>query len=137
MKRDIERDIWCEMWYSTKIKIKGAVKYGAYQVLLVLIIGSAVCNWQYLLMVCGCVCVYILPPWRLLPSARCLQHTWWPGSTIMCCEYYSGCFCQVHLSRYLKMSYFTSKDENSSQTQNWRENDMIYWRPAKRWYILT
>ena len=27
-------------------------------------------------MVFVCVCVYTLPPWRLLPTARCLTHTW-------------------------------------------------------------
>ena len=27
-------------------------------------------------MVFVCVCVYTLPPWRLLPTARCLRHTW-------------------------------------------------------------
>ena len=32
-------------------------------------------------------------------------------STNMCCEYYSRCFCQVPSSPFLKMSYFTSKDE--------------------------
>ena len=33
---------------------------------------------------------------------------------ILCCEYLSGCFCQVPLSPRLKMSYVTSNDENSS-----------------------
>ena len=81
------------------------------------------------------MCVYILPPWRLLPSGRCPRHTWGHGSTILCCEYWSGFFRQVPSSRYLKMSYFTSKDEISSHTQNWTENDTIYWRPTKRyWY---
>ena len=47
------------------------------------------------------------------------------GSTILCCEYLSGCFYQVHSSPYLKMSYFTSKDENSSHHKLER----------KRWYI--
>ena len=36
-----------------------------------------------------CVCVYTLPPWRLLPSAKCLRHTWGYGSTMLCCEYYT------------------------------------------------
>ena len=42
------------------------------------------CKMEYQ---CVCVCVYILPPWRLLPSARCSRHTWGYGSTILCCEY--------------------------------------------------
>ena len=36
---------------------------------------------------CVCACLYILPPWRLFPSARCPRHTWGYGSTILCCEY--------------------------------------------------
>ena len=39
------------------------------------------------------------------------------GSTMSCCEYYTLCLCQVPSSRYLKISYFTSKDENSSADQ--------------------
>ena len=66
--------------------------------------------------VCVCVCVYILPPWRLFPSARCPRHTWGHGSTILCCEYQLTALCQVPSSPYLKMSYFTSKDENSSRS---------------------
>ena len=40
-------------------------------------------SWIYF----SCVCVYILSPWRLLPSAKCPRHTWGYGSTILCCEY--------------------------------------------------
>ena len=32
------------------------------------------------------------------------------GPMILCCEYSSGCFCQVPLSLFLNLSYFTSKD---------------------------
>ena len=32
------------------------------------------------------------------------------GSTILCCEYLSGCFCQVPSSLFPNLSYFTSKD---------------------------
>ena len=46
---------------------------------------------------------------------RILGHSWGYGSTILCCEYYAGRFCQVTLSPYLKMLYFTSEDENSSE----------------------
>ena len=34
-------------------------------------------------------------------------------SMILCCEDSAGCFCQVPSSPYLKILYFTSKDENS------------------------
>ena len=37
--------------------------------------------------VCVCVYIYILSPWRLLPSAKCPRHTWGYGSAILCCEY--------------------------------------------------
>ena len=47
------------------------------------------------------------------------------GSTILCCEYLSVCFCQVPSSPHLKMSYFTSKDENSSP-QHTREKTIWY-----------
>ena len=63
-----------------------------------------------------CMCVYILPPWRLLPSARCPRHTLGHRSTILCCEYQMTALCQVRSSPYLKMSYFTSKDENSNRS---------------------
>ena len=39
----------------------------------VLCVCLCVCVCVY---VCVCVCVYILLPWMLLPSARCLRHTW-------------------------------------------------------------
>ena len=34
-----------------------------------------------------CVCGYILPQWRLVPSAKFPRHTWGCGSMILCCEY--------------------------------------------------
>ena len=39
------------------------------------------------------------------------------GSTMLCCEYHSRCFCQVPSSTYLKMSYVTSKDKTSAHLQ--------------------
>ena len=75
--------------------------------------------------VCVCVCVYILPQWRLLRSAKCPRHTSGYGSTIFCCEYLLTALCQVPSSPYLKMSYFTSKDEKLQPFSYWRENDMI------------
>ena len=65
---------------------------------------------------CVCVCVYILPPWMFLPSAKCPRHTWGYGSTVLCCEYKLTALCQVPSWPYLKMPYFTSKDENSSRS---------------------
>ena len=73
-----------------------------------------VCVYQCVC-VCVCVCVFIFLHregfFRLQDVQDILERY---GSTILCCEYLFGCFCQVALSPYLKMSYFTSKDENSS-----------------------
>ena len=69
---------------------------------------------------CACVrvsvrvCVYIFHHegfFRLQDVQDILERY---ESTILCCEYLSGCFCQVPSSPYLKISNFTSKDENSS-----------------------
>ena len=81
--------------------------------------------FNYLLIACVCVCVFVCvcmcvslfvlfhrkDSFRL---RRCLGHTWGYGSAILCCEYYSRCFCQVPSFPFLKMSYFTSKDETSA-----------------------
>ena len=57
------------------------------------------------------------------------------GSTILCCEYLSGCFCQVPSSPYLKMSYFTSKDENSSHHKLERKRYDILTASEKMIYV--
>ena len=46
-------------------------------------------------------------------------------------------FCQVPSSLFLNLSYFTSKDENSSRPLT-GEKTIWYnvWNPSKRWYIL-
>ena len=56
-------------------------------------------------------------------------------STILCCEYLSGYFCQVPSSPYLKMSYFTFKDENSSQHKLERKRYDILMASEKIIYI--
>ena len=60
-----------------------------------------------------CVCVYTLPPvgFFWLHDVFDIREKF--GSTIFCCEY-SVSFCQVPSSLFLNLSYFTSKDENSS-----------------------
>ena len=85
--------------------------------------------------VCVCVCVYTLSPsgfFRLQDVCDILEMF---RSTIFCCEYCQG----------LLPSSFVSVSENvifhpqrwkRQPAQNWRENDMIYWWPAKRRYIL-
>ena len=60
---------------------------------------------------------------------RCLGNTWGYGSMILCCKYYVRCFCPVSSSPYLKMSYFTSRDENSSEHKLERKRYDILYRP--------
>ena len=68
--------------------------------------------------VCMFVCVFILfyrePSFNLQDFSDILQGY---GSTMLCCEYHSRCFCQVPSSTYLKMSYVTSKDKTSAHLQ--------------------
>ena len=68
--------------------------------------------------VCACVCVFIL--FHLEGFFR-LQDVWdiikGYRSEILCCEYHSRCFCQVPSSPFLKMSYFTSKDETLARRE--------------------
>ena len=87
--------------------------------------------------VCVCVCVRVCVFiffhregfFRLQDIQDMLERY---GSTILCCEYSSGCFCQVPSSLFPNLSYFTSKDVTPARRKNWRENDMIYCAPAKR-----
>ena len=73
--------------------------------------GGGVC-------VCVCVCVFILFHregfFRLQDVGDILEGY---GSTMLCYEYHSRCFYQVPSSRYLKMPYFTSKDETPARRQ--------------------
>ena len=55
------------------MQIKGAVKYSAYQDLLVLISSSAVCNWQYLLIVYPalvCLLYFVEKAWELIAKSK-------------------------------------------------------------------
>ena len=83
--------------------------------------------------VCACVCVFIFFHregfFRLQHVKDMLERF---RSTILCCEYLSGCFCQVPSSLFPNLSYFTSKDVTPARRKNWREKDMIYCAPAKR-----
>ena len=60
-----------------------------------------------------CVCVYTLPPVGFFRLHDIFDIREKFGSTIFCCEC-SVSFCQVPSSLFLNLSYFTSKDENSS-----------------------
>ena len=82
-----------------------------------------------------CVCVFIL---FYRGGFFRLQDVWdileGYGSTMLCCKYYSRCFCEVSSSPFLNMSYFTSEDETPA-CRNWRKNDMMQ-DSAERWYML-
>ena len=80
-------------WSSTKIK-------------------PSVCVCVCVCVVSVCVCVFMIFHRKGFFCLQwCLGHTWEYRSMILCCEYYSRCFCQVPSSPFPKMSYFTSKDE--------------------------
>ena len=80
--------------------------------------------------VCVCLCLCVFIPFHLLASSDC-------KASLICLrcsdqlsfvESISRGFCQVPSSQILNLSYFTSKDENSS----WQ----LLERKRMRWYIL-
>ena len=103
-------------------------------------------RWQYVLhiiftadvcvcVVCVCMCLY---SFTLVASSDCnnirdILEMY--GSTILCCEY-----CWVLLaSSFISVSksiIIHVQRRNSNTLANCRDNDMIYWQPAKKWYIL-
>ena len=87
--------------------------------LLVIVYEVLFISCQLLLLVtmcvCVCVCVFTLPPTGFFRLHDVCNIREMFRSTIFCCEYQLGDFCQVPSSPYLKMSNFTSKDENSSR----------------------
>ena len=84
-----------------------------------------------------CVCVFIL--FHLLVSSDCTTSETYVRSSDQrsFVVSISGCCCQVPSSLSPNLSYFTSKDENSSQPLT-GEKTIWYnvWNPSKRWYIL-
>ena len=91
---------------------------------------------QYLVVTCVCVCLCSSTCW-FLPAAQHLWYTWEVRINDRLLWAFSGCFCQVPSSLSPNLSYFTSKDENSSQPLT-GEKTIWYnvWNPSKRWYIL-
>ena len=82
-------------------------------------------NLRPVLLARACVCVYTLPPWRLLPTARRLWHTWgvWINDDmlwVLLLELLPSSF--ISISKYV---IFHLRRRNSSLSTNWRENDMI------------
>ena len=68
-------------------------------------------NWTYLLGVCVCVSVFIFfhhEGFFQLQDVQDMLERY--RSMILCCEYSSGCFCQVPSSLFPNLSYFISKD---------------------------
>ena len=95
----------------------------------------------YWLLLCVCVCVCVCVCTRMCEHMRqcvrecvhatvcvhgcvcvcmCLYSSTAKASFVckmLCCEYHSRCFWQVPSSPFLKMSYFTSKDETPAHRQ--------------------
>ena len=85
--------------------------------------------------VCVCVCVFIL--FHLLASSDCKTSV----TYLRCSDQRSFVvsiargYCQVPSSPYLKLSYFTSKDENSSHHKLERKRYDILMAIEKMMYI--
>ena len=62
-----------------------------------------------------CVCLCSSTCW-FLPTARHLWYMWEVRINDLLLWAFSGCFCQVPSSLSPNLSYFTSKDENSSRS---------------------
>ena len=82
-----------------------------------------------------CVCVYILPLWRLLLAARCPRHAWGVRINDLVLWIFIWVVLPSSFISFSKSIIFHLQRHNSSPSKNWRENDMIYCAPAKRWYI--
>ena len=89
--------------------------------------------------VCVCVCVYVCV--CKLIYCGCffrLQDVWdihkSYGSTMLCCEYHSRCFCQLPSSPFLKMSYISPPKTKTREHKLERRLNYIWFR--KRWYIF-
>ena len=91
-------------------------------------------SWCFTLLV-SCVCVYFIPPWRLIPTGRCPRHAW----EVRINDLVLWIFISVLLPSFFisisKSIIFHLQRRNSSPPKNWIENDMIYWNPAKRLFI--
>ena len=100
-----------------------------------------ICCWCVCMSVCVCVCVCVCCVFIFfhregffwVQDVREIFERY--GSTILCCEYLSRCFCQVRSSLFLKMSYFTPKAKLEPTHQLERKRYDIFRAHAKRWYM--
>ena len=92
-------------------------------------------SWRASLRARACVCVYILPPWRLLPTARCPRHAWEVRINDLVLWIFIWVLLPSSFISISKSILFHLRRRNSSPPKNCRENDMIYCAPAKGWYI--
>ena len=85
--------------------------------------------------VCVCVCVSmcILEGFFRMQDVSDIVEGHGPMN--LCCEYSAGCSCQRPSSPYLKMPYFTSKNENSSEHKLERKRSDILGTCKKMIYI--
>ena len=77
----------------------------------------------------ACVCVYTFPPWRLLPTARRLRHTYLRGTDQRC--YILSIIAGVSakfLHLHFEICHILPPKTKLQLTENWRENDDIWLR---------
>ena len=78
---------------------------------------------------CVRVCVYTFPPWRLLPTARRLRHTYLRGTDQRC--YILSIIAGVSakfLHLHFEICHILPPKTKLQLTENWRENDDIWLR---------
>ena len=90
---------------------------------------------QVFVYVCVYVCVYVFVCVIMLFHREGffrLQDVWDKlegyGSTMLCCEYHSRCFCKDPSFSCLKKLYFTSKDKILARRQLERRRNDIWFR---------
>ena len=92
---------------------------------------------QVCVCVCVCVCFYILPPWRLLPTARCPRQTWevrindlvlWIFMWVLLPSSF------ISVSENVKFHLQRRKLQRRKPVTYWREKHMIWCAPRKMIY---
>ena len=133
-------DIWCYLFiagFEWKIGVFQQTVVRVYYILtssnLALLFSKSILKSRInIMLLCVCVCLYSSTCW-FLPAARRLWHAWEGRINDLLLWVWFGRFCQVPSSQFLNLSYFTSKDENSSPLLLERKR-MIYNALTKRWY---
>ena len=112
-----------DVWQGFEYK---SVKFLSYRYV---ILFSCVC-------VCVRVCVFILFHCKgFFCLQRCLWHTWGVRISDLVLWVLFWVLLPSSFISISKNVIFHLQKRNYSTLANWRENDMICWQPAKRWYI--